>query len=59
MKIKEVGMNILEKEYQVNEQGMIVEEINEFEIDDFIRSIREIDKEREEVVFNDDGSMLP
>jgi len=58
MKIKEVGMNILEKEYQVNEQCMIVEEINEFEIDDYIRSIREIDKEKEELVFND-GSMLP
>lgn len=51
-------MNILEKEYQVNEQGMIVEKINEFEIDDYIRSIREIDKEKEELVFND-GSMLP
>ena len=51
-------MNILEKEYQVNEQCMIVEEINEFEIDDYIRSIREIDKEKEELVFND-GSMLP
>ncbi len=50
-------MNILEKEYQVNEQGMIVEEINEFEIDDYIRSIREIDKEREELVFSD-GAML-
>jgi hypothetical protein len=58
MKIKEVGMNILEKEYQVNEQGMIVEEIYEFEIDDYIRSIREIDKEREELV-RSDGAMLP
>ena len=58
MKIKEEGMNILDKKYRVNEQGMILEEINELENEDDIRSIREIDKEREEMVFHD-GSMPP
>ena len=51
MKNKERGMNILEKEYQINEQGMIVEEINEFEIDDVIKSIQEVDNAIEKLVF--------
>jgi hypothetical protein len=37
---------------------MIVEEINEFEIHDDIQSIREIDNEKEELVFSD-GATLP
>ncbi len=44
-------MNILETEYQINEQGMIVEEINEFEIDDVIKSIQEVDNAIEKLVF--------
>ncbi|MBW2184188.1 MAG: hypothetical protein JRF49_10040 [Deltaproteobacteria bacterium] len=51
MKNKERGMNILETEYQINEQGMIVEEINEFEIDDVIKSIQEVDNAIEKLVF--------
>ena len=43
-------MSILEKAYRVNEQGMIVEEINEIEIDDVIRSIQEIDRKIEKLV---------
>lgn len=50
MGIKERGMNTLEKEYQVNEQGMIVEEMNKFEVDDVIQSIQGIDKEIEKLV---------
>ena len=43
-------MSILEKAYRVNEQGMIVEEINDIEIDDVIRSIQEIDRKIEKLV---------
>ncbi len=46
-------MNILETEYQINEQGMILEEINEFEIDDVIQSIQEADNAIEKLVFKD------
>ena len=46
-------MNILETEYQINEQGMIPEEIYEFEIDDLIQSIQEMDSAIEELVFKD------
>ena len=46
-------MNISETEYQINEQGMILEEINEFEIDDVIQSIQEVDKAIEKLVFKD------
>jgi hypothetical protein len=53
MKNKEGGMNISETEYQINEQGMILEEINEFEIDDVIQSIQEVDKAIEKLVFKD------
>ena len=51
MKNKKRGMNILETEYQINEQGMIVEEINEFEIDDVIQSIQEVDNAIDKLVF--------
>ena len=51
--IKEGGMNILETEYQINEQGMILEEINEFEIDEVIQSIQEVDNAIEKLVFKD------
>ena len=44
-------MNTLETEYQVNEQGMILEEIHKLEIGDVIQSIQEIDKEIEKLVF--------
>ena len=44
-------MNILRTEYQINEQGMILEEINEFEIDDVIQSIQEVDNAIEKLVF--------
>ena len=50
MEIKERGMNTLETEYQVNEQGMIVEAMNKFEVADVIQSIQEIDKEIEKLV---------
>ena len=53
MKNKEGDMNILETEYQINEQGMILEEINEFEIDDVIQSIQEADNAIEKLVFKD------
>ena len=45
-------MNTLKTEYQVNEQGMIVEEIHKSEIDDVIQSIQEIDKEIEKLILN-------
>ena len=51
MKNKEKGMNILETEYQINERGMILEEINELEIDDVIQSIQEVDNAIEKLVF--------
>jgi len=41
----------MEKKYQINEQGMIVEEINEFEIDDVIQSIQEVDNAIEKLAF--------
>ena len=43
-------MNTLDTEYQVNEQGMIIEEIHKFEIDTVIQSLQEIDKEIEKLV---------
>jgi len=53
MKNKEGGMNILETEYQINEQGMILEEIKEFEIDDVIQSLQELDNAIKELAFKD------
>lgn len=43
-------MNTLETEYQVNEQGMILEEIHKLAIDDVIQSIQEIEKEIEKLI---------
>ena len=51
-------MNISETEYQINEQGMILEEINEFEIDDVIQSIQEVDNAIEKLVFKDRFTIL-
>jgi len=50
MKIKVRRMNTLETEHQVNEQGMILEEIHKLKIDDVIQSIQEIDKEIEKLI---------
>jgi len=52
-------MTILEKAYRINEQGMIVEEINEIEIDDVIRSIQEIDNKIERLVYDKKTSLSP
>jgi len=43
-------MDTLKAEYQVNEQGMILEEIHKLEIADVIQSIQEIDKEIEKLI---------
>ena len=44
-------MDNSEKKYKVNEQGMIVEEANESEIDDVFRSIQETHDEIEKLIF--------
>ena len=44
-------MDKLEKKFKVNEQGMIVEEVNESEIDDVFRSIQETHNEIEKLIF--------
>ncbi len=41
----------VEPEFRVNDQGMIVEETVDLEIEDVIRSTQEIDEEREKFVF--------
>ena len=50
MEINVRRMNTLETEYQINEQGMILEEIYRLEIDDVIQSIQEIDKVIEKLI---------
>ena len=47
----------MEEKYQINEQGMIVEEIDEFEIDDVIQSIQEVDNAIEKLAFKN-GFMI-
>jgi len=51
--MKEKGriMNGSEKEYRVNEQGMIVEEIDDLEIEEIIRSVQDMDHALENFAF--------
>jgi len=58
MKIKMKKMDSLETEYQVNEQGMILEEFRKLEIDDVIQSIQEIEKEIEKLIFKNSSGIF-
>ena len=44
-------MDNSENKYKVNEQGMVVEEANESEIDDIFRSMQETHNEIEKLIF--------